>query len=79
MYIPLGFIIQPDHLVDVTAVSECFKEYGAEPFLYLISKFKPSEASAPLMTGNLVNLMLDNLISKPDSAFKTMLSGMFQK
>jgi DNA replication ATP-dependent helicase Dna2 len=78
MYIPLGFIIQPDHLVDVTAVSECFKEYGAEPFLYLISKFKPSEASAPLMTGNLVNLMLDNLISHPDSAFKTMLSGMFR-
>jgi DNA replication ATP-dependent helicase Dna2 len=78
MYIPLGFIIHPDHLVDVTAVSECFKEYGAEPFLYLISKFKPAEASAALMTGNLVNLMLDILISEPDTEFKTILSGMFR-
>lgn len=78
IYIPLGFITHPDHLVDVTSVSECFKDYGAEPILYLISKFKPNELSASLMTGNLVNYMLDSLISDPKVDFKVMLSGMFR-
>ncbi len=76
-YIPLGIIIQPDHLVDVTSISECFKDFGAEPYLYLISKFKPNEATAPLMIGNLVNFMLDELISAPEVTFNTLLGKMF--
>jgi DNA replication ATP-dependent helicase Dna2 len=76
-YLPAGIIIQPDHLVDVTAVSECFKDFGAEPFLYLIAKFKPAEATAPLMIGNLVNFMLDELISDAEVNFQTLLGKMF--
>ncbi|MBK8346322.1 MAG: AAA family ATPase [Saprospiraceae bacterium] len=78
VYIPMGLIIQPDHLVDVTSVSECFKDYGAEPFLYLISKFKPAEATAPLMVGNLVNFILDELISDPEASFNSLLPKMFK-
>lgn len=76
-YLPLAIIIQPDHLVDVTAIAECFKDYGAEPFLHLISKYKPSEATTPLLIGNLVNFMLDELISNPATTFKALLSKMF--
>lgn len=77
MYIPTAIIIHPDHLFDVTAVSECFKDFGAEPFLYLLSKFKPSEATTPLMIGNLVNFMLDELISEPNVTFGQLLQNMF--
>lgn len=78
MYLPRGIIVQPDHLVDVTSISECFKEYGAEPFLYLISKFKPAEATRSLMTGNLVNIMLDQLISDPEIDFASLIKTLFQ-
>ena len=77
-YIPSGLIIHPDHLIDVTSVAECFKEYGSEPFLYLISRFKPSEATTPLMTGNLVNIILDELIANPDADLTKMLPSLFR-
>lgn len=77
VYLPTAIIVQPDHLVDVTAVSECFKDFGAEPFLYLLSKFKQAEATAPLMIGNLVNFMLDELISEPEVTFNNLLTKMF--
>lgn len=77
VFLPHAFIIHPDHLVDVTAVSECFKDYGAEPFLYLLSKFKPAEASKSLMIGNLVNHMLDELISEPKIEFSSLLIQLF--
>lgn len=78
VYLPTAIIIQPDHMVDVTSVSECFKDYGVEPFLYLISKFKPLEATTALMTGHLVNLMLDKLIADPEVNFSSLLPTMFQ-
>lgn len=77
IYVPTAIIIQPDHMVDVTAIAECFKDYGSEPFLYLISKFKPAESTPSLLIGNLVNFMLDELISDPKVEFKTLLMKMF--
>ncbi|MBK9737910.1 MAG: AAA family ATPase [Saprospiraceae bacterium] len=77
-YVPLAIVIQPDHMVDVTAVAECFKDYGTEPFLHLISKFKPSESSVSLQIGNLVNFMLDELISDPTILFVSLLPRMFR-
>lgn len=77
MYVPTAIIIQPDHLMDVTAIAECFKDYGSEPFLYLISKYKPAESTPSLLIGNLVNFMLDELVSDPQVEFKTLLMRMF--
>jgi DNA replication ATP-dependent helicase Dna2 len=79
IYLPTGLVIHPDHMVDVTSVSECFKEYGAEPFLYLISKFKPAEATTSLMVGNLVNFMLDELIANEKISFKEILPSLFRQ
>lgn len=77
VYLPHAFIIQPDHLVDVTSVSECFKDFGAEPFLYLMSKFKPTESTKSLMIGNLVNFILDELISEPTIEFSKLVIRLF--
>jgi DNA replication ATP-dependent helicase Dna2 len=77
-YVPSALIVQPDHLVDVTAITECFKDFGTEPFLYLISKFKPSEVTSALLTGNLVNQLLDELITNPDIDFNSLLPSLFR-
>ena len=78
IYVPSALIVQPDHLVDVTAITECFKDFGTEPFLYLISKFKPSEATSALLIGNMVNQLLDELITSPDIDFNTILPSLFR-
>jgi len=77
VYLPMGWVISPDFLLDVTSISECFKDFGAEPMLYLISKFKPQDFTSALMIGNLVNFMLDEIIHQPDIPFKDLLKKMF--
>lgn len=77
-YFPSGIVIQPDRLLDVTAISSCFNHYGAEPFLYLINKFKPLESSTPIMIGNLVNFILDELVNDTSIAFKDLLPKLFK-
>jgi len=47
-YLPRVFIIEPDVLFDVTAVSECFQSFGTEPLLYLMKKFLPFASSIPI-------------------------------
>ena len=78
IYYPTGLVIQPDRLMDVTSVSSCFNDYGAEPFLYLINKFKAIEATIPILTGNLVNYILDELVNDPAISFKEMVPKLFR-
>ncbi len=78
VYRPRAFVVEPDYLVDVTAVAECFKDHGTEPLLYLLKKFLPFESSPALMLGNVANYILDELMTQPDISFEKLIPGMFQ-
>lgn len=78
IYIPSGIIIQPDFLFDVTSIAGCFSNSGADPFLYLLSKFRQQEVSIPIVIGNLVNFILDELITNPNQSFKKLLPKLFR-
>jgi len=78
IYRPVAFVIQPDYLIDVTAVASCFLESGTEPFLYLLKKFTAFTTSAPLMIGNIANFFLDELMTKPASNFKELFPAVFK-
>jgi DNA replication ATP-dependent helicase Dna2 len=78
VYYPSALVIQPDRLLDVTSISTCFNDYGAEPFLYLINKFKTVEASTPILVGNLVNYILDELVNDPNISFKDIIPKLFR-
>ncbi|MFT4536490.1 MAG: DNA replication ATP-dependent helicase Dna2 [Saprospiraceae bacterium] len=77
-HVPSAIVIEPDYLLDVTAVANCFKDYGTESMLRLIDKFKMMENSIPLMVGNVANLFLDEIISNPDVKFNDLLPGIFK-
>ncbi len=77
-HVPSAIVIEPDYLLDVTAVANCFKDYGTESMLRLIGKFKMMENSIPLMVGNVANLFLDEIISNPDVKFNDLLPGIFK-
>lgn len=66
---PSFIILEPDYLIDISSLAECFKEYGHHPANYLLSRLQPSDNTLPLLLGNIANLFLDEWIyakDKPD-------------
>ncbi len=55
-------VLEPDYLIDVSALAECFKEYGHHPLNYVFARLQPPENTLPLLLGNIVNLFLDEWI-----------------
>ncbi len=77
VYIPKVIVLEPDYLVDVTSVAECFQDFGSSPLLYLLSKFRARDNTKPIMVGNIANFLLDELLSNPNADFKTTFSKVF--
>ena len=78
IYHPRAFVIEPDYLTDVSAVSECFKEFGTAPVMYLIKKFLPIEPNKFLMIGNIANFFLDELLTNPEATFQETFPKVFR-
>lgn len=74
---PKSIVLEPDYLVDVTAVAECFLPGGARADYYLLSKMIPSGSSRYLILGHIVNYLLDELIHDPGVTFEELLKSVF--
>lgn len=59
---PRLFILEPDYLLDISSLAECFREYGHHPANYVHARLQPSENTLPLLLGNIANLFLDEWI-----------------
>ncbi len=59
---PAFFILEPDYLLDISSLAECFKVYGSHPLNYVLARLTPSENTAPLLLGNIANLFLDEWV-----------------
>ena len=59
---PSMFILEPDYLLDISSLAECFKEYGHHPLNYVLARLQPSDNTRPLLLGNIANLFLDEWI-----------------
>ena len=59
---PSFIILEPDYLIDISSLAECFKEYGHHPMNYVLARFQPTGNTRPLLLGNIVNLFLDEWI-----------------
>ncbi len=77
-YLPRAIVVEPDYLMDVSAISECFKDTGAEPYAYLVRKFLPQESTEPILLGNIANFFLDRLLNEPDAPWQTVFRETFQ-
>lgn len=77
-YVPRAFVLEPDYLVDVTGVAECFQSGAVYPLSYILSKFKGREQTTPLMMGNIANFFLDELLTNPKADFTQTFTKSFQ-
>jgi DNA replication ATP-dependent helicase Dna2 len=75
---PRALVIEPDFLVDVTAIAECFQPSGQEPILYLLKKLIPFQATPALIAGNIANFFLDELMANPEISFLELFPRVFQ-
>jgi DNA replication ATP-dependent helicase Dna2 len=77
-YRPRVFVIEPDFLIDVSAISECFKADSTEPLTYLAKKFLPFDSTPAILLGNIANHFLDRLLNEPTVEWRTLIFEIFQ-
>jgi superfamily I DNA and/or RNA helicase/SAM-dependent methyltransferase len=61
IYYPELIIFEPDFLVDISSIANCFEHYGATHLTYLINKIKPSPNRRAFLLGNLAGQLLDEV------------------
>ena len=74
---PVGFVIDPDFLIDVTAVSQCFSTRETNTLGHLTKKYLKVDSNINLILGNIANMMLDELVYKPDIKFDEIAPKIF--
>jgi DNA polymerase III delta prime subunit len=82
VYFPKIIILEPDYLVDVSAIAECFQDYGTSALNYIKSKFEETPNNKHIRLGNFANLVIDKLFSKDDNEilhFNTVIKEDFRQ
>ena len=62
VYTPSFIVLEPDYLLDISSLAECYKDYGSHPANYFLSRLVAIEIARPFLLGNIANLFLDEWI-----------------
>ena len=73
-------VVEPDFLIDISALARCFCGYGHHPLLYTAERLRPRGNSQAMLMGNVAGMLLDDALSAGDysvndtlrTAFRTM-------
>ena len=78
---PSFIVLEPDYLIDISSLAECFRDYGHHPGNYFLSRMQPIENARPLLLGNIANLFLDEWIYAPneDIDYRTCMQKAFRR
>jgi hypothetical protein len=57
-------IFEPDYLIDISSLAECFKPYGHHPLNYILSRLQNRESTAPILLGNTANFFIDEFVNE---------------
>ena len=77
VYHPLYIIVEPDYLIDTTAVTSCVKSWGEHAFNSLIDKFSPHEPNVYSLLGDFANQFLDDAINQSSPDYLRSLRTVF--
>jgi DNA replication ATP-dependent helicase Dna2 len=75
------WVYEPDYLVDVSALAECFHQFSGTSLqvssLYFLNRYRKKEWSTPLFTGNLANFFLDAILTIDTPQFSALFKETF--
>ncbi len=79
---PQHIVLEPDYLVDVTAICRCATELGDTPAHHLLQKFLPHTATDAIQLGTVANQFLDDVVNAtpditPDQLYRRSLCRSF--
>ncbi len=78
VYFPKGLVLEPDYLMDVSAVAASVSNVHNLPLGFMVNKFLPYEVTPPIMLGNIANFFLDELTSNPEQTFLELFPKVFK-
>ena len=59
VFYPELIIVEPDYLVDISAIASCMESYAHSPLLHLLHKLQPAANSEAILLGNFAGQLLD--------------------
>ncbi|MCS6822607.1 MAG: AAA domain-containing protein [Microscillaceae bacterium] len=63
-------VLEPDYLIDASAIARCFLREGVTPYLYLLDKLTLFQGNEFTLEGNLMNEILDEWVKQPTIHFE---------
>ena len=61
---PEIIILEPDYLVDISAIAACFTEHGASLYVHLLKRLQSQPHSRAILMGNMAGQMLDEEVNR---------------
>ena len=77
--IPRLIVVEPDFLVDISAIAACFTDYGHHPLLFTVNRLKERANTQPILLGNFADTALDDIINREGSGLADSLSRSFRE
>jgi len=68
-------ILEPNYLIEAKAAADCFQMKGTSYLLYFIDKFISTDSSSAMLTGNIVNNILDSFTINQKCDFEKEFPG----
>ena len=57
-------VFEPDYLIDISALAECFRPYGNHFLNYTLSRLQEKETTPAILLGNTANFFIDELVNE---------------
>ncbi len=72
-------MVEPDYLVNVTTIANCFEEYGDSYKMNLIKKIEPMVFTSSILLGNFAGQLLDEASYKKKMTYEEKFEELFQE
>lgn len=63
--VPSLIVLEPDYLIDISAIARCFTDYGHHPLSFTLNQMAPTPNSQAILLGNFAGSALDDIINHP--------------
>ena len=63
--VPRLIVVEPDYLVDISSIANCFESYGHHPLLFTVKRMGERPNNKHFVLGNFAGSALDDIINHP--------------